>query len=230
MTHLRDVKPVERPDTENCSLTLVIDVSNSMNTKTPSGKTRIQEVNDGINQMINELKTDIRLGSIVDLSIITFHDKGKHEVYQGFCAVSNVPTPIDLKTGGDTYAADALAAALNNIKQRRTKYNAGCWKPWLVFITDGELHDDVSQIGREIRQYEKDGQLRTLCFGVPGFDPQEMVLLSDKVFQIVNYNFAQFFSWVAKSQVAVIQSGTPAPDKEIPLPPVSSEVFIQMSV
>jgi len=229
MTHLRDERPVERPEVENCSVTLVIDVSGSMNSLTPSGKSCIQEVNDGINRMIAELSNDGRLGSIVELSIITFSDKGSHQLYQGFSSIKEIAKlpPINLTTGTTTYAVDALEMAHENIRSRVKKYHGGHWKPWLVFITDGALHDDVAGIGQTIRQDEQKGKLRVLCFGVPGFVPEQLALLSDRVFQIVNYNFAEFFSWIAQSQAVVSTTPTGSNDP-IQLPPTGA--FTQISI
>jgi len=227
--HLRDTKPVERPEVENCSVTLVIDVSGSMRNITPSGKSCIEEVNDGINHMIAELSMDDKLGRTVELSIITFCDKGLHELYQGFSAVGKV-SPIDLATGTTTYAIDALEMALENIRTRVKKYTGGYWKPWIVFVTDGLLMDDpleLAKIGEIIRKREQDGKLRVLCFGVPGFEPTQLKLLSDRVFQIVDYNFAEFFSWIGKSQAVV--SATPTSLKgPVKLPPTNS--FTQISI
>ncbi|MDR2750256.1 MAG: VWA domain-containing protein [Clostridiales bacterium] len=192
-------RPIELPNEAHVCLTLVIDVSGSMSSV-------IGEVNNGVNRMIDELKQDGRLSSVLDMSIITFCDKGAHKVIQPFQSIKST-LPVKLTTGATTYAVDALELARANTSHQKARYQSGCMKPWIVFITDGCIHDDLTDIGRKFKKDELEGKYHVLCFGVgAAYAPKQLALLSSSCFQIINYNFADFFSWIGKSQAVISQA------------------------
>ncbi|MDR1641270.1 MAG: VWA domain-containing protein [Clostridiales bacterium] len=189
-------RPIELPNEYHCCLTLIIDVSGSMEPHLP-------HVDASVNRMIQELRQDARLAKIVDMSIITFSDRGQHKLVQPFDSISRLPE-VKLSLGGSTYAVDALEMARANTSRQKFRYDSGCFKPWLVFITDGNIFDDLSEIGAKLRQDDADGKYHVLCFGVgAGYEKKQLFMLSDKCFQILNYNFSEFFSWIGRSQAAL---------------------------
>jgi len=214
----RRERPVEAPNDFHCPVTLVLDVSGSMNIPTKSGKSRIQEVNDGINRMMEDMKNDLKLGSIVDLSIITFGDPGAEGVYQEFCAVKDIK-PVELTAeSSSTHAVKALQLAMENTRSRRKSYGVPPYKPWVVLVTDGELHDteaEIDALAAEVDEQEKAGKLHVWCFGTPDFNPNQLGKFSHFVFEIVNYNFADFFAWMANSIASMSNAVVPGQTVDI---------------
>jgi uncharacterized protein YegL len=189
-------RPLELPNEYHCCLTLAIDVSGSMGPY-------LGRVCESINRMILELRQDSRLAKIVDMSIITFSDKGQHKLVQPFDSVSRIPE-VKLALGGATYAVDALEMARANTSRQKFRYDSGCFKPWIVFITDGNIFDDLSDIGAKLKHDDADGKYHVLCFGVGAeYRRAQLFQLSDKCFQILNYDFSEFFSWIGRSQAAL---------------------------
>ena len=208
-------KPVENPRAPHVAVTLVLDVSYSMTDIVAGGKSSIALLNEGVNEMISELSNDQRLSEIVDLSIITFGDPGKAEVYQDFAPVGQV-SPVNLVADhGSTYAADAINKAVDNTRERMKQYRGGWWKPWVVVITDGEFHDDVSQVATKVRQREGEGKLRTYCLGVGRFNPSKMKEISDRSYALESYKLKEFLDWIGRSLAVV---STSAVGTEVQLP------------
>jgi uncharacterized protein YegL len=92
-------------------------------------------------------------------------------------------------------------------------------------MTDGQLHDDVTAVGKKIRQREAEEKLHALCFGVPGYRADQLKRLSDRVFELVNYQFSDFFSWIGQS-MATISEGALPPGTDKTLPTTSTIVQI----
>jgi len=204
----RGEKSPESPGAAHLALMLILDVSASMNYG-GGNITPIQSLNDGVNQMIEVLSKDGTLSKIIDLAIITFADPNNATVFQDFAPIGSV-TPIHLVAdGGSTYAVDAIDLAVDKIRARTRLYTGGAWKPWIVLITDGELHDDVSQVAKRVRERENDGKLRMLCLGVgEQFNPHQLQQLTDKVFQLNGYDFRDFFEFLGKSVAVISRSST----------------------
>jgi uncharacterized protein YegL len=211
-------RPIELPNECHCCLTLVVDVSGSM-------APHIAGVNDSVNRMIQELRQDARLAKIVDMSIITFSDKGQHKLAQPFGPISGLP-PVSLSLGSSTYAVDALEMARSITSRQKARYGSGCYKPWIVFITDGHIFDDLSAIGAKLKLDSASGKYHVLCFGVgSAYSDKQLFMLSDRCYQIINYNYAEFFSWIGRSQAALSVS---APGSAVSLP--LSESIRQLSI
>ena len=206
----RGVKAIELPGAEHLALVLVLDVSYSMNSQSSgSGTPPIDLLNEGVNQMIAGLSADAKLSKTVDLAIITFADPNDAQVYQDFAPIGSV-TPISLIADGrSTYASQAIELAIEKARERTKIYTKGAWKPWIVFITDGELHDDITLVGQKARERETEGKQRMLCLGVgDGFDAQQLHLLTDKVYKLDGYNFSSFFDWLGKSVAVISDTAT----------------------
>jgi len=209
-------KPVENSTAAHLALTLVLDISGSMNAETASGKTAIQLLNEGVNQMIGELATDGNLSRIVDLSIITFGEPSKESVYQAFAPTGQIK-PINLTANhNSTHAAKAIDMAIENTRARTRQYLGGAWKPWIVFITDGDLHDDISAVAAKARQREGEGKLRMFCLGVGDqYNSAQLRLLTDNALALDEYKLTEFFGWLGRS-VAVVSSSVPGSQVTLP--------------
>ena len=211
-----DYKRTERPpldsQIEHIAVTFVLDVSGSMNEMTSQGKSSIQLLNNGLNDLIEALGNSVKHKNIVDLSIIAFGEPGKEEVYQPFAPVCQIGTPISLVANhSSTYASKALDMAIENTRERVKAYRGGMWKPWVVFMTDGHLHDDISEVAARSRQREAEGKLRTFAIGIgDDFDGAQLKLLTDKAYALAGYKVEEFLSWVGNSIGVVSESAANA--------------------
>jgi uncharacterized protein YegL len=132
--------------------------------------------------------------------------------------------PVQLKTGMFTYAAKALEMAIDNVSRQKARYGSGCYKPWMVFITDGQIQDDLTEVSKRLKRDETDGKYHLLCFGAgEHYNPAQLRSLSSRVFEIVDCNFAEFFSWIGKS-MATLSTSASGEDAELPLPEAISPV------
>ena len=209
-------KPVETSTAAHLALTLVLDVSASMTVTTASGKSAIQLLNEGVNQMISELASDSNLSKIVDLYIITFGESGKEDVYQAFAPIGQIQSINLVADHGSTYAANAIDMAIENTRSRMKLYKGGAWKPWIVFMTDGALHDDISQVATKARQRENDGKLRMFCLGVgDSYNSEQLKRLTDNALALNAYKLTEFFGWLGRSVAAVSNS---VPGAQVTLP------------
>ena len=216
MSYDRGQQPVELPNAEHLALVLVLDVSASMNAPA-GGSTCISLLNKGVNDMITALSNNPATSKYVDLAIVTFGERAK--VYQDFAPISQV-SPVNLIANqGRTLVAQAINMALNKARDRTNRYTGGAWKPWIVLITDGEFHDDITSVPSNldssmsvadcVRDRENKGKLRTFALGVGNdFNPQQLKIFTDRAFQIEGYNLAEFFNWLGKSVAVVSQSAT----------------------
>jgi len=203
--HQNSEMPVRAVSEPHVALTLLLDVSISMRGKS------IKLLNDAVNKMIGDLKKDERLRNIIDLSLLTFGEADRNNLYQGFRPIAD----CDLVTFGaddeGTYIASALEQAIDSTKDRVSLYNAGggAYKPWIVVVTDGEFFDSdkrLSQVGEQIKQMEQKGSLHFFVLGVDGFDRRQIELLTSKlerIFAAKNVDFAEFFDLIGKSMIAV---------------------------
>lgn len=204
---------------EHIAVTFVVDVSASMNDRTPHGKTAIELLNSGLNELIQSLGGSDKHKDIVDLSIITFGERGREEVYQPFAPIGTIKVrqPINLIANhGSTYAANALEMAIENTRERVKLYKGGMWAPWIIFMTDGFLHDDISVIAKRSREREAQDKLRTFAIGIgEKYDKNKLKQLSDKAYEITEYKLEEFLQWVGNS-IGIVSESVPGTQVTLP--------------
>lgn len=214
----------ESPAEAHVALALVLDISSSM-TYEENG-VRINALNNAVNEMIEQMKANVRLKCIVDLAVFCFgnYNKPKSEImYQGFSSIASC-VPIHLVAEDEnTYVVDVLEYVLEIIGKRCEVYDklGGSYKPWIVLMTDGELHDspaEINAIGRRLKEREAKGRLHFLGLGVRGFVRSQLEKFTsnkDHIIEIEAADFGEFFKWVGRSMSAV---STKAIDDTLPLP------------
>ncbi len=213
-------RPVQESSTEHFAISLVLDVSSSM-----QAGNKIGALNDAINQMIEQLKDDARLRYIVDVGIFAFGEINREPLCQGFRAISDCGHISLEAKDGSTYVSNALNTALDRLKQRTDLYNqgGGAYKPWLVLITDGQFHDDyylLDETGARIRELENKGKLHFFGLGVDDFDREQLEKFAvdkKRVIELKTLNFEEFFDWLGRSIVLI---GNSRPGEEVKLEPL----------
>jgi uncharacterized protein YegL len=216
-------RPVRRPGEPHLALTLVLDVSASMQGES------IKLLNAAVNNMISQMKADERLKHIIDLSILVFGTHGRQNAYQGFRAIADCDTVKLEANDNSTYVVAALEQAIKFLRNRCKVYNqgVGCWKPWIVLITDGEFHDDnaaLNEIGAVIKERESNGKLRFFGLGVDKYERKQLEKLTNDPAYIIDAkidDFGDFFSWLVQS-MSVISSS--AIGESVALPALSKNL------
>ena len=183
------------------ALALVLDVSGSM--EGPP----IDSLNVAVNGMISQMKDDPRLRNIVDLAVFVFGTQGRQIIHQGFRAIVDCE-PVFLEANDvNTYVVDALERAVEISKNRCRAYDkaGGSYKPWIVMITDGELHDSqsaINNIGETMKQREQQGKLQFFALGVGNYKREQLEMFTNNPSHVIDAkvaNFSEFFSWVGRS-------------------------------
>jgi len=208
-------RPSRRPDNPSeahVALALVLDVSSSM-TYEENGE-RIEALNNAVNEMIAQMKKNDRLKCIVDLAIFCFgnYNKPKSEIiYQGFSSIATCEPIYLIAEDENTYVVDVLEHALELVGKRCEVYDklGGSYKPWIVLMTDGELHDsnaEINAVGRKLKERQAKGRLHFLGLGVRGFVRSQLEKFTnnrDHIIEIESADFGEFFKWVGRSMSAV---------------------------
>ena len=146
---------------------IVVDTSHSMvdgRFVDSQGRTRMERLNDGIQQFLDEIKKVDVLADSVEIAIVTFNTEAGTAL--AFSTIENIQgvTIAGGSTAGDTpkgveAALDLLENEKNFLKSNGKKYN----QPWIVIMSDGratpgrEAYDpitrkkDFSEINNRLR-------------------------------------------------------------------------------
>lgn len=186
----------------------LIDVSESM-----IGEP-ITQVENGMRNIIQELRTDPYALETVFVSVIAFAGKAKHlipltELYKFY--------PPKFPIGGGTSLGTAMDFLMNDIEKNVVKTTAemkGDWKPIIFLFTDGTPTDDPSAaIDRWQRQYKSKANLVCISLG-DNADTKILSKLTENVLRLKDtdeQSFKAFFKWVTasikSSSVSVTDTG-----------------------
>ncbi len=174
----------------------LVDVSESM------VGDQIKQVEDGMRQIIQELRTDPYALETAFVSIIAFAGKAKSlspltELYKFY--------PPTFPVGGGTSLGAALNFLMDDIDKNVVKTTAevkGDWKPIIFLFTDGTPTDDPSAAITKWRQkYSRKANIVAISIG-DNADPQLLGQISDNVLRLNEtdeMSFKAFFKWVTAS-------------------------------
>lgn len=168
----------------------------------------IQALNEGMNKFKEAVCMDEKAKRVLDVAIVRFdRDYG---ILQPFTPIEHM-IHMDLSAkGSSTIYSPAIREALRMVDERRKLYinaTGQCYKPWILFITDGEPHDDISDIADEIKGKMESGKVsfRSLAVG-QGWQAESLHLLSKFVLRLEEQDFTDYFDWIHKSMAHVSQS------------------------
>lgn len=200
-----DVEFQERGQQQRTPVVLLLDASDSMHSKTASGRRRIDELNAGLGLLQQELQSDEVARSRVCISIIVASGN-KSELTQGWIDADQWQAPPLKARGGTPLGHGALMAleACSALKVKLTQQNIARLKPWIVTMSDG-APTDGSSVWRKAcdatRQAEKEGAVFMLPIGVDGADLDKLSELSSdkRASPLSGDKFKEFVSWLGKS-------------------------------
>lgn len=199
---------------------LVLDASGSMGTTTPSGKTRLEELNSGLDQFFRELLDDKTARQSAEVCIVAFSNDA--ELIRDFARL----TPEHLGTaiascGGGTSLGSGLKLALELLDRRKAEYNnadVSYYQPWLVVITDGEPTDQTHlEAAADISKRVQDKKLSVFPIAVgdvPDLSQLAVISPTRPPIRLKGTKFRQLFEWLSKSVARVSSS---IPGESVPL-------------
>jgi uncharacterized protein YegL len=162
----------------------------------------IEQVENGMAQVINDLRTDPYALETAWISIIAF--AGKTRPITPLMELVHFYPP-KLPVGGGTSLGDALTFLMDDMDKNITKTTAdrkGDWKPIVFLFTDGAPTDNVgAAIDRWNRDYRKKSTMIAISMSQSN-DNAALVRMTDTVLIFKNDGdmaYKKFFKWVSNS-------------------------------
>ncbi len=184
----------------------------------------IKQVENGMRQIIQELRTDPYALETAFVSIIAFAGKAKSlspltELYKFY--------PPTFPIGGGTSLGTALNFLMDDIDKNVVKTTAemkGDWKPIIFLFTDGTPTDNPSAaIDRWQQKYSRKANLVAISIG-DNADTKLLGQISDNVLRLNDtdeMSFKAFFKWVTDSIRTTSQSVSDMGDDSLALAPTT---------
>lgn len=199
--------PERRAPIEIC-----IDTSFSMR-----DQNRIEKVLEGLEKFCDDMKKNPIACYSVELSIISYGGDSAR-VEKDFTSPRKMVIP-KLEAEGGTPLADAVNLALENLEQRKIRYNdngVSFYRPWIIIIGDGD--DDFSTkelkaAANKLLEEHTAKHINVLCVAIGkeeniNSSNSSLRLLSpdNKVHYLKDMRFNDFFSWLSHSIERVSES------------------------
>ena len=192
---------------------LVLDASGSMDTQGLNGRTRIQELNEGIRVLEKSLREDDTAITRVQLAIVSVGGPGNDaDVMMDWTDANNFQA-FPLTTGGTTPLGRGIQLALELVEQSKKDLDAagiGYTRPWMMVISDGEPTDDIdlwAAAAKECKAAESSKKVEVFAIGVEGANLQRLGELSAKPpLMLDGVKFRELFVWLSRSISAASRS------------------------
>ena len=198
---------------------LLLDTSGSM-----SGEP-IEQVRQGVRQLLLDLRSDPQALETAYLSVISFDSSAQQLVPLTELVMFNEPT---LQAGGSTSLGEALKLleqCLDNEVRKSTPTQKGDWKPLIFLMTDGQPTDNWEMYADRIKQ-KRPGNI-IACAAGPSAEAEPLKRITEVVVRLHDLqpeSLRAFFKWVSSSIKTTSQSvaqvtGDAAPVNLPPPPP-----------
>lgn len=200
----------------------LIDVSESM-----VGEP-LTHVQNGIDTIVKELRTDPYALETVYLSIIAFAGKTKK-----LCNMQELSNfyPPQIPIGGGTALGNAFEFLMNDMSvsvHKTTADSKGDWRPIVFLFTDGAPTDDTQKaFDRWNKDFQGKANLIAICIG-ESLDTSLLKQVTENVFQLKEMDevsFQSFFKWITASIKSTSVSISAINSDEIKLAPYSDDLL-----
>ncbi len=213
--HDEEIEFADNPE-PRCACVVLVDVSTSMNGEP------INQLNKGIELLYKEISQDDLASLRVELAIVAFNHEVK--VMQDFTTIGPSNDPPLLRARGGTVMCPAIEHSMAMLADRKQTYRrtgTSYYRPWLIFITDGEPNDrnQIAGMGQKINQAFNQKELTFFAIGVEEADFQVLRELAPREYppmKLQGLKFQELFQWLSQSLTGVSNSQT---NEQVPLPP-----------
>jgi uncharacterized protein YegL len=214
-----DLSLVENPE-QRCPVVLLIDTSYSM-----SGE-KMRCVNEGVQQLIDELNQDSLAAKRVELCIVGFGPVNEH---CGFTTVNQLDFSPCVASG-TTPMGEAINFAIRKLEERKESYKqvgVNYYRPWIFLLTDGGPTDSWKEAASNIQSGEKAGKFTFFSVGVEGANMSVLGQLSVQrpPAKLQGYSFKEMFSWLSKSLSSISHSQS---GEQVQMPSADSWATIEV--
>ena len=194
---------------EKSCCVFVLDTSGSMT------GTKIQQLNDGLQQFSQEILQMPEVRQRLEIAIIAFNSHA-HIILKPTLAV-NLEMP-HLSASGTTRLVDGVREGMNWARGRTKWYDDTGQprkRPWVILITDGypDEGQDMRGLKRELQQAEENKEMSFLAIGVEEADMNLLRFLSMSnphlgARKMEGLKFSEFFKWVSELMSGVVNTST----------------------
>jgi uncharacterized protein YegL len=202
---------IENPS-PRCACMLVLDTSGSM-----SGE-RINELNAGLSQFIQEVQEDEFTSYSVEVGVITAGGRVTEQLL--LTPAHQIQAFDSLNADGDTPLGTAVNKALDALEYRKTEYKkAGVayYQPWLVLISDGEPTDNWQAAAQRAKEMSENRKLVVISVGVSGANLTKLSAFSSRPAKSLSgLKFCEFFQWLSASMARVSSSASTSSSVQLP--------------
>jgi len=201
---------------------LVLDSSGSMDTSTGSGRTRMDDLNDGIAALQSELLADDTALVRVQLAIVSVGGPNNDaDIMLDWTDAADFQS-FPMRADGGTPLGKGVQIALQMVEQVKSNLRAAgvsYTRPWLMVISDGEPTDPSDVWASAVaacRAAEAARRVEIFSIGVEGANLAKLGELSSKPPQMLSgTKFRELFIWLSASLSAASKS---RPGENIQLP------------
>lgn len=201
---------------------LVLDTSGSMQGEP------IEQVSQGVQEVVNDLRSDPQALETAYLSVITFSSSA-----QQVCPLTELLTfqPPSLNADGGTDLGDAIKVLLQSINKEVVKGSPtqkGDWRPLVFIFTDGNFQPGWEAAADSLKS-QKVGNI-IACIAGSQSDAKSLKRITETVFSLANMqpdSLKQFFKFVSSSIKMTSQAvNQPTAGAPINLPPPTGAIQI----
>lgn len=193
---------------------LVLDSSGSMDEIVPaSGRTRIDELNQGLQLLRQELLADETAAQRVQLAIVCVGGPaGDADLLMDWTDAMNFQPPV-LRAGNLTPLGQGMRLALQYVEQQKQtlkSFGIGYTRPWVMVISDGEPTDDPAlwqAVAQECRAAEDAKRCVIYPIGVADANLQVLQQISaTPALRMADARFREYFQWLSSSLSSMSRS------------------------
>jgi len=212
---MSDIAPIYHNNpSQRTPCMLVLDASGSMDEIVKgTGRTRIDELNQGLQLLQRELLADETAAQRVQLAIVCVGGPaGEADLLMDWTDAMNFQPPM-LRAGNQTPLGQGMRLALQYVEQQKQTlkgFGIGYTRPWVMVISDGEPTDDPAlwqAVTQECRSAEAAKRCVIYPIGVADANlPVLQQLSSTPALRMADTNFREYFRWLSSSLSSMSRS------------------------
>jgi uncharacterized protein YegL len=191
--------------TPRCACILVLDTSGSMEGE------RINELNKGVVQFIDEVNRDELAQYSVEIGVVTAGGPEARQQLQ-ITPARLIESTNSFSAGGKTPLGGAVSMALDMLEARKDeykRYGIPYYQPWLVIISDGGPTDTWKSVANRSQSMANDKKLVVIPVGVSDANLDKLSRFSNRPAKaLAGLKFKEFFAWLSASMARVSASGS----------------------